>query len=466
MKRNKAFLINTSLCIFSILITVLVLEIGARFYFSYLDPDTADRIKKHQNAVARFIKRGSIYTPHPYLSYTPADVTVGLKHCVIHDQKFMLEKKPDTLRIACLGGSTTKNSYPHYFQKALEPCFPDQSLEIMNWGCQGWTIVESTLNYVLRVQAFNPDIVILHHGINDIAPRIRQNFVLDYSHYRKAYLFPGLNLFDRWSGTSWLLAWLEFRLGRRCADLDSWTVQSNSPLLLSNAPLEPETLNPYTQCLETIANLAQNHGSKLIFAGMIYSVTQNLIPEYVPIVEEHNQQTRSLSEQKDLLYIDAQSNFKHHPQYFVDQCHLTFFADEIKAQLYASAVAHVMNREPRVWITDDLNTQEDLSLRKDIDHVNERKLVVRWKLSDPEIQDIHIYVQVDGEKEQYLGQRANPNDSFLVWESGNHSIAPNFRNGPEFGHTYRFSVYGLGAKIYPPLLTIGPVKYEQESESS
>ncbi len=466
MKKLKTFLINTSLCLFSILITSLVLEIGARLYFSYLDPATAAHIQEHQNAIARYNERGSIYQPHPYISYTPGDVAIGLDSCVINDQTFTIKKEPNTLRVACLGGSTTKNSYPRYLKKALAICFPDRSIEIMDWGCQGWTIVESTLNYVLRVQAFKPDIIILHHGINDVAPRIRRNFLLDYTHYRKAYSFYGLDWFDQMSGSSWLLAWLEFRLGRHCEDLDTWTVHQNMPLISLEEYPKPETLETYTNCLETITRVAEGDKSKVILAGMIYNVTQALIPEYAAIVEEHNNLTRSFSEHNNLLYIDTQSNFKHHPLYFADQCHLLSYPDEIKAFLLASAAARVMGRQPHAWVTDDLGSNVDLSLGKDLDPENKRQLVIHWNYPHSDINEYHVYIQVDGEKEEFLGRHTKRNQPYMIWESGNEFIAQGFQEGPLFGHTYRFSIYGLGGALYAPLLTVGPVEYEQESDSS
>ena len=125
----------------------------------------------------------STFYNHPFLSYVgnpgvanlaPEGAEVpasGHKHNnfgFIGDD-FTYAKPPHTIRVACLGGSTTANGYPALLELALNKHFENSetSFEVLNFGLGGWTTAHSLVNYVLNVVDFEPDYLVIHHAWND-----------------------------------------------------------------------------------------------------------------------------------------------------------------------------------------------------------------------------------------------------------------------------------------------------------
>ncbi len=83
-------------------------------------------------------------------------------------------RKTARLRIVCLGGSTTQSlglepqdQWPARMERLLRDRGED--VEVINAGWPWYTTAHSLVNYVLRIRHFSPDIVVVMHGINDLA---------------------------------------------------------------------------------------------------------------------------------------------------------------------------------------------------------------------------------------------------------------------------------------------------------
>ncbi len=97
----------------------------------------------------------------------------------------------------------------------------------------------------------------------------------------------------------------------------------------------------------------------------------------------------------------------------------------------------------QVYVTDSLNTMEDLSHGEDIDPIDNRELVIRWNLDIPNAKDIHIYAWENNVgKPKYLGRTA-VNFDYFVWKEGTRGLGGNFKEGPQDGSTYTFFLYVL-----------------------
>ncbi|MGB2987922.1 MAG: GDSL-type esterase/lipase family protein [Phycisphaerae bacterium] len=90
-----------------------------------------------------------------------------------HGRVFEREKTAQ-IRIICLGGSTTwghhldgEDSWPAILEEYLRVLGYD--VEIINAGYPWYTTVHSIANYTLQMRYYNPDIVIVMHGVNDLA---------------------------------------------------------------------------------------------------------------------------------------------------------------------------------------------------------------------------------------------------------------------------------------------------------
>ena len=71
-------------------------------------------------------------------------------------------------------------------------------IETLNFGTSGWTSAETLVNWFLLVQSFAPDVVVVHHAANDVAPRFRVPMSPDYRHYRRGFHPPRLGALRRW----------------------------------------------------------------------------------------------------------------------------------------------------------------------------------------------------------------------------------------------------------------------------
>lgn len=88
--------------------------------------------------------------------------------------RFAAAKEPGTLRVFCLGGSTTQGwpfqdvaSYPRLLGLMLRDALPGRRVEVLNAGLNG---SDSTADLRLlrrELARFQPDLLLLHAGLND-----------------------------------------------------------------------------------------------------------------------------------------------------------------------------------------------------------------------------------------------------------------------------------------------------------
>lgn len=122
-------------------------------------------------------------------------------------------KPPGTLRIACLGGSTTATGYPQALEAWLDGKLPGGvRAEVLNFGIGGYASVHSLVNYVLNVVDFEPDVVIVHHGWNDFSAA-KQGCHLrgDYAHLARDTPPDAAPSIERWVAPS--VIWRLLRSG-------------------------------------------------------------------------------------------------------------------------------------------------------------------------------------------------------------------------------------------------------------
>jgi lysophospholipase L1-like esterase len=87
------------------------------------------------------------------------------------------EKPPGTVRIACLGASTTfcgevssdEKTWPAQLERLLCARFPDVPIEVVNAGVPGYRISQTLASFRRRVLPLQPDLVIDYEANNDMA---------------------------------------------------------------------------------------------------------------------------------------------------------------------------------------------------------------------------------------------------------------------------------------------------------
>ncbi|MEO1998472.1 MAG: SGNH/GDSL hydrolase family protein, partial [Planctomycetaceae bacterium] len=68
--------------------------------------------------------------------------------------------------------------------------------EVLNFGAESWTTVESLINYSVRGVHAHPDYVVIYHAVNDVVAASHPQHITpepDYSHWRKRLRRPPTN---------------------------------------------------------------------------------------------------------------------------------------------------------------------------------------------------------------------------------------------------------------------------------
>jgi len=264
--------------------------------------------------------------------------------------EWSLEKRPGTLRILCLGGSTTEGgnqyledgSYPGMLERELREGL-GVPVEVMNAGISGWTTAETTVAWFLILQDYRPDLVIVHHAINDSRPRSWPGFQPDYSHWRKPWDPPRHGalhrLLARWSDL-----YVALVLERKLPDVESITTL---PLRgrLERGPdgwMDPATAAPFERNVRSIGESAERNGAAVALMTMpLDPDTQTGAKELVYGTHEHNEILRELCREHGWILMDAERELpldRRSRGAFVDICHLLPRGNLIKAQVATRAL--------------------------------------------------------------------------------------------------------------------------------
>jgi lysophospholipase L1-like esterase len=144
-----------------------------------------------------------LFEPHPYLvGVNRKGVEERLGGFVFtHNTKgFRGEewevKSNDRVRIAAIGGSTTYGvgvndweTWPYYLDSLL-----GDKAEVLNLGIPGHSTVEHIIFTALQLREIDPDVVIIHAGLNDLRNGHAPQLTLDYSNFHAPSLKSSLGL--------------------------------------------------------------------------------------------------------------------------------------------------------------------------------------------------------------------------------------------------------------------------------
>jgi len=118
-----------------------------------------------------------------------------------------------------------------------------------------------------------------------------------------------------------------------------------------------------------------------------------------------------------------------------------------------------------IRIADDEESTGGFRDGSDEDWPDRREIVIRWNFGDEPFRDFHVYVSVDGGDYTFLGRAGGRDVRQLVWKPDGRLLAPAFQQGPEFGHLYRFRIYGIprdDSEGKPKILSSeGTIEYSQ-----
>ena len=121
-------------------------------------------------------KLGLTY-PRPGFEVTSGTIAIKINGQGFRGGEISPVKPADTVRIVCVGASTTfsaevssnQATWPAQLQNLLEREFPGVAIEVVNAGIPGAVATESLKNLERRVVPLTPDIVVFYEANNDLA---------------------------------------------------------------------------------------------------------------------------------------------------------------------------------------------------------------------------------------------------------------------------------------------------------
>lgn len=289
------------------------------------------------------------YEPRPHILYARPRGRPGVNSLGFGDDEFGREKRPGVVRIACLGSSTTEGgnplgpagSYPHFLKE--EFARRGRDVEVMNFGMAGWTTAETLVHYVLVVQDYAPDVVLVHEAVNDVDPRNWPAFRADYSHYRRSWKDVRFSLPYRL-----LVRFSDAFAAHEMRKTDAFGLQAvvvqppQGPFAFADGRLPPETAEPFRRNVKTIAEHVRLRGGVPVFVTMPCDAARvAAFPVYKAGIDDHNRILRELAGSVgSLIDLDAlaRQDATRLANAFLDLVHLTPEGNRWKAEQIASAL--------------------------------------------------------------------------------------------------------------------------------
>ena len=263
-----------------------------------------------------------------------------------------LEPTPGVPRIVCLGASTTESgnpqgpagSYPLFLGEELETRL-GHPVEVFNAGVSGWTTAETLVAWFLLIQDYRPDVVLVHHAVNDVMPRDRPDFRADYTHWRKPYEEPDLPLLQRLAilhSDVYARRWLRHRPATL---LQATTTEDPGASPFAELGyLPPETSGPYRRNLRSIGKGARRIGASVALMTMPAAAADDAEGPGVlrAGLAEHNDILRTLAAEEGWHLVDAERDFQAQAETldpeFLDLVHLGPAGNRAKARLAAEVL--------------------------------------------------------------------------------------------------------------------------------
>lgn len=181
MTENRSDLSTGRKLLFAGVATLLVLTaceglLRTRAWIRYGSPSAAVR-----DPMLTFDPEAGVFVPRPGYEVKGARIHIKINSLGFRGDEFTREKPARTVRIACLGASTTfcaesssnATTWPHRLQEKLQAAYPDVKIEVINAAVGGYVAADNVKVLEHRVLPLDPDLVIYYEANNEIVKDTR-----------------------------------------------------------------------------------------------------------------------------------------------------------------------------------------------------------------------------------------------------------------------------------------------------
>ncbi len=250
-------------------------------------------------------------------------------------RKEILPKDEGLFRIACFGDSVTLGQYereywdtwPGAVERILKGRPVSKEVEVLNFGMAHYTYTTNLVNLALLGEYVQPDIVIFLIGPNDFVCLYTRDYEPDGSHDGQ-WLLPIADATWGFHPVGNILQHSRvcnvlYGLGARFVLLLDATRRFSFKLSEENLAPRLETMGGH---LATFCGLAKSLGATPVLCTYLYEEEKLMEvrgKDFRPVLDAINDTLRNVAEERGALLVEANGEMKDHPEYFLDDFHLT-----------------------------------------------------------------------------------------------------------------------------------------------
>jgi hypothetical protein len=334
-------------------IAFLLAELFVRIYIKTAEKSVLDLLSDARGLYERTLElstlegqREPVIEPHPFIQFTDPrgkDSRAGARFVGFKGWKTSDVPKADgIIRIICVGGSTTATGYPEWMQNLFDECCTDYKFQILNFGKEWWSSVQTTVNFVMNVIDFKPDYVIFHNNCNDHNYRGYPVMAGDASHAYKTLVIPPdkdvslyrFSVIYRFFKKSLMKV---FPCLKRQMFMDKLALKPGKTFRY-----DPAEEWIFRRNLRTIQAVSKEFEIKLMLMTMPYSNEKFYSKEhdavYRPHIRRYNDIMRQFGVKNAVPVIEAEAVLTGEEVFFTDPVHLRDSGKCVKAYLVAREI--------------------------------------------------------------------------------------------------------------------------------
>ncbi|UCG69902.1 MAG: SGNH/GDSL hydrolase family protein [Thermoplasmata archaeon] len=251
-----------------------------------------------------------------------------------------IEKPDNTLRVICLGGSTTYDTvtdgrtWPEKLEAILQKKHPTKKVQVFNFGMNAASLPFNIVQFALLGVHFKPDLVILYAGHNDLWAGIGlKDFRPDYSHSLRHWddsRVSAQHYIPRWAMKSAFVTALVVAFDRK-RGIEYDLVRQILRFSRSEDPLEGSWA--FQNGIITLQGIAEVHGARLLVITPHWGFRKN------DIQKKFVDQIKETANNAGIPLLDAYSQFPVGDSSLqIDDVHFSDKGGTLFAQMIADAI--------------------------------------------------------------------------------------------------------------------------------